>query len=102
MPQFVDCLNKSLPRFILRMRFPGKDELNRSFLVVAHRGQPLKIAHDHRGPLIRRKTAPEANRQYIRIQDIACRLHGVIAFASPTALSTDSSSHEREQEILQR
>ncbi len=84
------------------MGLAGEDNLDRPLRIVHQRGEPIQIAHDQVGPLVRGKPAGEADRQNIRIEQIARLFHGFIALAAAAALAAHAAADELQQQVLQR
>ena len=60
--EFVNLLDERLAAFILRMRFPCKDELDRARLIVEQTLETLLIAEEQRTAFVGGEPASEPDR----------------------------------------
>ncbi len=96
-PQVGDLANQLLAGLVGRMRLAGEDDLDRPLRIVDHRRQSIQIAHDQVGPLVGGKSSGEADRQNVRVEQVAGDLHRLVAFAAAAALAAHAPADERQQ-----
>ena len=67
----VPLLDQCLSGQILRMSFPGENQLQRTLLIGKERNQPFRIVQEKIGALIGGKSARKSHGQHIFIKDAA-------------------------------
>ena len=84
------------------MGLAGKDDLDRPLGIVEQPIQPLEVGHDQVGPLVGGKAPGKADRQDVRIEQVAGGLDHGVALAAAAALPADAAADERQQQVLER
>jgi hypothetical protein len=96
----VNLLNQRFPTFILRMSFPGKDELHRMGLIVQESLQTLAVTEQQCAALVSGKPTRKSNRQKLRIENLIHAPNRFRGFAGAFSLNTDTLPDKLNQTLF--